>query len=263
MVARVKGSAFFPPSRPGSFRVEHLQPADPYELSDGHAIVSEPSGRRHARRNLLGAAVIQADPAVSEAGVDAGFALDERTLRAPDVAVGNLADEAGFAAGAPALAVEYVEPGSDESDLERKIAQLLGAGTQVVWVVRLGGERRVEVHRGDQPMVVQCSGEELAAPGILQNPLPVDALYDRRVAHSVELRNLLQREGYGSLDEVRAEGSLAQARAGIRRVLGVRGIAISPHHEATIEACHDLATLEARHDRAVGAAAADAVFRTS
>jgi hypothetical protein len=49
-------------------------------------------------------------------------------------------------------------------------------------------------------------GEELTAPGILQNPVPVDALYDRQAAHAVTLRNLLQRQGYRDLDEVRGEG---------------------------------------------------------
>ena len=260
----MKHAPSFPPERPGPFRVEHLRPGDPYELSDGHAIVSEPGGRRHGGRNLVGAAAIASDPAVEEAGVDVGFTLDERTLRAPDVAVGNVADEAGFAAGAPALAVEYVEPGSDDRDLERKIAQLLEAATQVVWVVRLGGERRVEVHRADQPMVVKGRGEELAAPGILRNPIPVDALYDRRVAHRVELQNLLQREGYESLDAVRAEGAtrgaLEQARAAIRRILEVRGIAIGAPQASAIEGCHDFGTLDAWQRRAIVAASAAEIF---
>jgi hypothetical protein len=47
-------------------------------------------------------------------------------------------------------------------------------------------------------------------PGVLRNPVPVEALYDRRAAHRVTLRNLLQRQGYENLDAVRAEG-VAQA----------------------------------------------------
>src|SRR5206468_11235414 len=87
-----------------------------------------------------------------------------------------------------------------------KIAELLAAGTQRVWVVRLSGPRRVEVHEsGQEPRFVH-PGEELTAPGILQNPVPVDALYDRQAAHAVILRNLLQRKGYRDLDEVREEG---------------------------------------------------------
>jgi hypothetical protein len=41
---------------------------------------------------------------------------------------------------------------------------------------------------------------------VLQNPVPVEALYDRSAAHEVALNNLLQREGYRDLDAVRAEG---------------------------------------------------------
>ena len=256
----MKHAPSFPPERPGPFRVEHLRPGDPYELSDGHAIVSEPGGRRHGGRNLVGAATIASDPAVEEAGVDVGFTLDERTLRAPDVAVGNVADEAGFATGAPALALEYVERGADERDLARKIEQLLAAGTQVVWVVRLGGAPRVEVHCAGQPVEVRGRGQQLTAPGILQNPIPVDALYDRRVAHRVELRNLLQREGYESLDAVRAEGSLEQARGALRQVLSVRGLALDATLDAAIAACREITTLERWHHRALLAMSAAEVF---
>ena len=59
------------PQGSGPFRVEHLKPGDPYELSDGHAIVSEPSGRRHGRRHLIGGAALATDPAVEEVGVEA------------------------------------------------------------------------------------------------------------------------------------------------------------------------------------------------
>ncbi len=260
----------------GPFRVDQLRPGDPYELSDGHAIVAEPSGRRHGRRNLSTGALIDTDPAVEAAGVDVGYALGERTLRAPDVSAGNLADEAGFAAGAPALAVEYVERGRDQADLERKVAELLAAGTQVVWVVRLGGKRRVEVHGGGRRVAVKLAGEELEAPGILRNPVPVDALYDRDRAHEATLRNLLQRHGYASLGAVREEGlakgfskglskgatqgALAHARAVLRRTLAMRGIAIGAEHEAAIDACADLEALDRWHDRALGAGSAAEVF---
>lgn len=88
----------------GPLRVDQLRPGDPYELSDGHAIVAEPAGPRHARRNLAAGTLIDTDPAVEAAAVDAGYKLGEQTLRAPDVSVGNLPDQAGFAAGAPVLA---------------------------------------------------------------------------------------------------------------------------------------------------------------
>ncbi len=102
--------------------------------------------------------------------------------------------------------MEYVGQGQDEADLRLKIAELLDAGTRFVWVVRLKGPQRVEVHRPDGLMRIFTASEVLEAPGILRNPVPVRALFDRDTAHEVVLRNLLQRRGYDSLSAVREEG---------------------------------------------------------
>ena len=236
----------------GPFRAEQIRPGDPYELSDGHAIVSEPSGRRHGRKHLVGGAVLATDPAVEEVGVEIGHVLDPWTLRAPDVSVGGVADEPGFARSAPPLAVEYVEADADERELARKIAQLLGAGSALVWVVRLGGERRVEVHRRGAAATVKHSGESVEAPGVLRNAVPVDALYDRTAAQALMLRNLLDRAGYRDLDAVRDEGRvegellgrLAHARELLQRTLARRGLTLDAAQAAQVETCTDLATLD-------------------
>ena len=46
----------------------------------------------------------------------------------------------------PPLALEYASIGQDEDGLQREIVDFLAAGTQLVWVVRLVGPRRVEVY---------------------------------------------------------------------------------------------------------------------
>jgi len=256
----MKAVSYRPPGR-GPFRADQIRPGDPYELSDGHAIVSEPSGRRHGRKHLVGGAALATDPAVEDVGVEVGHVLDEGTLRAPDVSVGGFADGPGFARTPPALAVEYVEGDADEADLERKIAELLGAGAELVWVVRLAGERRVEVHGRSRAVIVKHAGSALEAPGILRNPVPVESLYDRAAAHALMLRNLLQRAGYADLDAVRAEGRaagraegraegealghLAHARALLRRTFARRCLAVGAAQMARIERCTDLATLDA------------------
>lgn len=253
----MKAVSYRPPGS-GPFRVDQLRPGDPYELSDGHAIVSEPSGRRHGRKHLIGGAALATDPAVEEAGVEVGHVLDEATLRAPDVSVGGVADEPGYAQSAPRLAVEYVERGRDEADLARKVAELLRAGTELVWVVRLAGERRVEVHCAGAATVVKHAGDELEAPGILRNAVPVEALYDGSAARAMMLRNLLQRSGFAGLDAVRAEGRaqgraegrLEHARDLLRRTLARRGLALDAAQAAAIERCTDLATLDAWLERA-------------
>jgi len=198
-------SVDMPESR-GPFRPDHVKDGDRYEISRGHPVYVAPAGGRHGTEHLVGALPLATDPAVREAGIDVGYALDERTLRAPDISVGNVPDAPGWAKGAPALAVEYADRGTDEEDLQAKIAELLAAGTQLVWVARLIGPRRVEVYaKGVAPKTVS-GGSVLEAPGILSRPMPVDALFDRDRAGEVTLENLLVQQGHGSLDAVRAQG---------------------------------------------------------
>jgi len=80
---------------PGPFRAAQLRSGDPYELSRGHALECLPVGPRHGRPQLLGGATLWSDPAVTEAGVEVGYSPHEDTLRAPDVAVANVPDQAG------------------------------------------------------------------------------------------------------------------------------------------------------------------------
>jgi Uma2 family endonuclease len=190
----------------GPFFATQLRDGDPYELSNGHPIECLPAGGRHARANLVGGLAVETDPEVEDAAVDAGYAFGPQDLRAPDIAVGNVPDAPGWIAGVPPLAVEYADSGQDEQELQDKIRELLAAGTRYLWVVRLQGPRRVEVYEPGQRCWTLYPGQELRAPGVLKNPLPVEALYDPQAAHEVALRNLLQRKGYDSLDAVRDQG---------------------------------------------------------
>jgi len=209
--SRVKKSALQSGS-PGPFRAEHLRSGDPYELSNGHPIHCLPTGPRGAKAANVGGGVLASDPAVHDVGVDTGFSPSPEILRAPDLSVGEFPDQPGWVQGAPPLAVEYADTGQDEADLRIKIQELFAAGTLYIWVVRLTGPRRVEVHEPGGKLRIAHPGDQLEAPGILANPVPVEALYDREAGRRVTLRNLLQREGYASLDDVRAEGE-AQGRA--------------------------------------------------
>jgi hypothetical protein len=156
--------------------------------------------------------VLETDPEVDSAGVETGYASDPKTLRAPDIAVGNVPDEPGWVEGVPPLAVEYADSGQDEADLRVKIDTLLAGGTRYIWVVRLNGPRQVEVYEPGKPRRIVRRGQELLAPGVLRNPIPVESLYDTDVAHRTALRNLLQRQGYADLDAVRDEGRQRNGR---------------------------------------------------
>ncbi|MBI4701515.1 MAG: hypothetical protein HY744_10205 [Deltaproteobacteria bacterium] len=203
----------------GPLRAEDLRSGDPYELSDGHPVFCAPSGGDGARGSGLGFAVLDSDPAVEAAGVEPGYSPEPQMLRAPDVGVGNVPDRSGWISGVPPLAVEYASVGQDEAELQAKIADLLGRGTRSVWVVRLLGPRRVEVYEPGCAMRIVSPGERLAAPGLLRNEVPVEALYDRDAAHEISLRNLLQRRGYEGLEAVRAEGRAEGREQGRTEVL--------------------------------------------
>lgn len=190
----------------GPFRSDQIAEGSRYELTRGHPVYCEPAGRRHGLEHVLGTLALGTDPAVAgQVGVDVGFTPDDRTLRAPDIAVGGLANEPGWAEGAPRLAVEYADRGNAEADLRCKIGELLGAGTEAVWVVRLTGPKRVEVHTRDGQRTFGHD-EVLPLAGGLSTAVPVAALFDRASAEAVALRNLLAPHGVVSLDDLRAQG---------------------------------------------------------
>lgn len=223
----------------GPFRPEHVSDGDRYEISHGHPVHVAPAGGRHGREHLVGALSLATDPAVREAGIDVGYALDEHTLRAPEISVGNVPDAPGWARGAPLLAVEYADRGTDEQDLQAKISELLRAGTRLVWVVRLLGPRRVDVHANDAPPRTVPGGDMLEAPGILSRPVPVDALFDRDRAREITLSNLLAEQGFGSLEaaraQARAEGHLAGLCAAVETLCRTLSIAVDRAQLATLD----------------------------
>lgn len=253
----------------GPFRVHQLKDGDRYELSSGHAIYCTPSGPDHAEKNLTAASVLDTDPDAEWAGVDAGYAPDGKTMRAPDVAVGPApAKRSGWIPGVPPLAVEFASSGQDEAGLERKIEDLLAGGTQRIWVVRLVGPRRVEEYRPGHSLRTYGADETLHAPGVLRNPVPVNVLYDRDAAHEATLRNLLQRRGYQDLESFREEALTEGREQGLKQgqaqgqtqgraqgqtqgraqsifiLLEDRGLTVSAAQRARILACTDSAELD-------------------
>ncbi|MCP3964514.1 MAG: Uma2 family endonuclease [bacterium] len=244
---------------PRRFEADEIREGDPYELSGGYKVECLPTGGRGSDAAATGTAVLKSDPAVESAGVDTGYSPAPDTLRAPDVAVGNVPNEPGWVKGVPPLAVEYADTGQNEADLEVKIRELLDAGTRLIWVVRLTGPRRVEVHEAGREMRTVEPGDELWAPGILRNPVPVEALYDWEVGREVTLRNLLQRHGYDSLEEVRAEGKAATLRRSILEVLSARELSLADTVRSAIDACQDPVVLNRWLRRAATADSADQV----
>ncbi len=231
----------------GEISADQIRPGDPYELSEGHLVYCAPSGSDSGRGVIAAALSLDTDPDVESSGAEVGFTPSQHTLRAPDLAIGGVPDQPGWVSGAPPIAIEYAGRGQHEQDLRKKIEEFLDAGSKYVWVVRLVKDRRVEVHEKGRPKVTKRPGQDLDAPGVLRNPVPVEALFDRSVAHDVALRNLLQRHGYDSLENVREEGreegrEEAQAQA-ILAVLEARGIEVSEEEKQRISATRSPGTL--------------------
>lgn len=201
---------------PGYVTADQIHEGDRFEVSDGHRLEMCPAGGRGGRANLVGAAVLDTDPAVRSAAIDTGFTPHPKLLRAPDIAVGDIPDAPGWVRGTPPLAVEYADRGQDEVQLQKKIKELFAASTEYVWVVRMEAPRRVEIYKRGEPMRSLSKGF-LTAPGILKNRVPVAALYDREVAHEATLRNLLQRKGYKSLEDVEEKALKKGLREGSKK----------------------------------------------
>lgn len=191
---------------PGPFTADQLPEESRYELVNGHPLHCEHAGGRHSTSNLTGGAALWSDLGVTEADVNAGYQLNASTVRAPDLAVGNVPNAPGWVQGAPPLAVEYEDRRQDKAELATKITQLLKVETRYVWVVRLVGLPRVEVYEAGKAMRVVGLEKQLTAPGVLHHSVPVRALFDQDAARAVVLRNLLARAGYEDLDAVRDEG---------------------------------------------------------
>ena len=84
--------------------------------------------------------------------------MEPGTLHAPDVAVGNVADEPGWVTGkAPPLAVEYADTGQDEAEL----SVLVEADAEPP-LLSLSTERRPSQY--DLLELVVTSSEELTSP---------------------------------------------------------------------------------------------------
>ena len=261
-----------PKPEQGPFHADQLRDGDRYELSHGHPLYCAPAGPEHAAGNLTGAAVLGSDPDVEWAGVDAGFSPEPGMLRAPDVAIAAPGAGRGWIPEVPPLALEYAARGQNETDLQTKIVEFIEHGTRLVWVARLTGPRRVEVYESGQPMRVAHPGDELTAPGILRNPVPVDALFDRAAGHRATLRNLLQRFGYADLEAVRAEGRMqglatgrAEGRAeglaaAVLNLLAARGIAVDGETSARVAACRDTVQLNRWLLAAASVDQADRIF---
>jgi Uma2 family endonuclease len=117
--------------------------------------------------------------------VEAGYVLRRGpdTVRGPDVSfisASRLPPERlpeHFIVGTPDLAIEILSPGDRWSEVEEKIADYLGAGTRLIWVVDPGA-RRVIVRYPDRPPRVVPNEEALEGEAVVPGfVLPLAELF--------------------------------------------------------------------------------------
>jgi Uma2 family endonuclease len=168
---------------------EALPESDLYrdELSRGRLVREPAPGARHgdivANLTYLLRSYLEQQP-VGKALTESGFLLDRAAavVRRPDVAFvravrvpGELS--ASFFDGAPDLAIEVVSPSNRPSNLLQKIAELLAAGTQRVWVV-YPQTRTVAEHTSEGDLRIYNGEEVLTAPDLLPGfMLPVARVF--------------------------------------------------------------------------------------
>jgi len=168
---------------------ERLPDGDGYhrELLEGELQVLPPVKLRHSRVAKRAFRVLSKleEQGLGEALFEAGFKLstnpatwiqpDGSFVRA-DRAVA--ADEDGYYAGAPTLAIEVVSPSETAAHLRRKIDLLLGSGCEAVWVA-YPRTHTVEVHLPDGTSFTRGMRDSLSAPFLLAGwEFPVAKLFE-------------------------------------------------------------------------------------
>ena len=113
------------------------------ELVNGEVVVAPPAGEEHGwiEKRLAR----RLDESIEDAGLGLVFAESGYVLRrspdivrGPDVSIRRSLSGAigrGFFVGSPDVAVEIVSPNDVAHDVQRKVAEYLGAGVARVWTV--------------------------------------------------------------------------------------------------------------------------------
>jgi Uma2 family endonuclease len=129
------------------------------ELVRGVLVVHEPPGFIHGyvvhRLVLAIGNYVDANQLGMVVTADAGFKLfsNPDTVRGPDLAFISHArmptpPPAGYASFAPDLAVEVRSPGDRAGELREKVADWLGGGSKLVWIID-PTRRSADVHRAN------------------------------------------------------------------------------------------------------------------
>jgi Uma2 family endonuclease len=156
------------------------------ELDEGELITMAPAGDDHSFVEVALISLLHQFVKGRKLGRvfsgDAGFRLNDDTVRSPDVAFVRSSRlprvrSAGFIDGPPDLAVEILSPSNSFRQMTRKVRQYFAAGCHTVWVVH-PDRKEVEVFEAtgaDRTLTVE---DLLEAPELLPGfSVPVAELF--------------------------------------------------------------------------------------
>ena len=163
-----------------------------FELVDGEVVELAPACRVHGRTASNISAAFYNYCRRTGAGwseVDVGYTVHTGpdTVRGPDVSLvldetPDDEEQRAFILGAPDIAVEVVSPSNTASEMERKVAEYLAAGSQRVWVVYQAmprNPRRVIVHRANGTSTTYTGNDVVTDEELLPGfSLPLSEIFD-------------------------------------------------------------------------------------
>jgi Uma2 family endonuclease len=163
-----------------------------FELSKGVLVEMPPTGDEHGIVGLwLGSLIViyvDAHDLGQVFGAETGFVLSRNpdTVRAPDVAFVSKARlkplTGKFYDGAPDLAVEVVSPTDTASQIRRKAAEYLEAGTKLLWIVYPDG-KNIDVYQPGSTVEILTIDDTLEGGDVLPGfHLPVRDVFKRLLA---------------------------------------------------------------------------------
>ncbi len=161
-----------------------------YELIRGELKKMSPAGQFHGEYgsniNISLGGYVKSNRLGKTYNADTGFMLetDPDTVRAPDVAfisnerLAEIGESAGYALGAPDIAVEVISPNDRYTEVDEKIAEWLDAGCRAVIVVN-PRRRTVNVHRSPTEMLILAESDTLKIDDIVPGwSMPVKDIFD-------------------------------------------------------------------------------------
>jgi Uma2 family endonuclease len=149
-----------------------------HELVNGELTTMTPAGSEHGivamRLATRVGPYVEARRLGEVFTAETGFkiASDPDTVRVPDLAfvrrerIPESGIPKGFWPGAPDLVAEVISPGDTYEEVEEKVAQWLGAGTSLVWVVN-PRHRMIVVRSASDEVKILSEADELRGGDVL------------------------------------------------------------------------------------------------